>query len=228
MRRTSTVTVMVVALILSTMGMAFGAVDEVTPSTNDVNRTNGWAHFNVTETRVGEVDIEFVSTRNFFSCFEYRSDGEATADPRDNFNTEIEDGLWPFLCLSDFTQELTLSAWEYVEIRMVFGAERDERFDWTRVDVVPVPGAQGLQNAKSGPAGEHANENARFNRVNAAPVPDARGLQNAKSGSAGERANENARFNQVDVAPVADAHGVQNAKSGPAGERANENARANR
>jgi len=154
---------MAIALLLSTMGMAFGAVDAVTPSTNDENRTNGWAHFIVEETRVGEVDIEFVSTRAFSSCFEYRSDGEGPDSP-DNFNTDIEDGLWPFLCVSNSTDKLTLSALEYVEIRMVFGAETDERFDWTRVDVVPVPGTHGLQVAKSGPAGERANENARFNR----------------------------------------------------------------
>jgi hypothetical protein len=164
---------MVSAVILSTMGMAFGAVDAVTPSTNDENRTKGWAHFNVIETRVGEVDIEFVSTRNFLSCFEYRSDGEDTTDPRDNFNTDIEDGLWPFLCVNNGTETLTLSALEYVEIRMVFGAERDERFDWTRIEVAPVPEAHGLQVAKSGPAGERANENARF-----------------------KQGNENARFNR--------------------------------
>jgi hypothetical protein len=155
---------MAIALILSTMGVAFGVVDAVTPSTNDQNRTKGWAHFNVIETRVGEVDIEFVSTRNLVSCFEYRSDGEDTTDPRDNFNTDIEDGLWPFLCVNNSTHILTLSALEHLEIRMVFGGERDERFDWTRVDVDPVPGAHGLQIAKSGPAGERANENARFNR----------------------------------------------------------------
>ena len=154
---------MTVALILSTMGLAFGAVDEVTPSTNEENRTNGWAHFDVTDTRVGEVDIEFVSTRNFFSCFEYRSDGEGPESP-ENFNPDIEDGLWPYVCVVNTTEMLTLSAFEYVEIRMVFGAETDERFDWTRVDVEPVPGAKGLQIAKSGPAGERANENARFNR----------------------------------------------------------------
>lgn len=164
MRRTTTVMAMAIALILSTMGVAFGTVDEVTPSTNDENRTNGWAHFNVVESRVGEVDIEFVSTRSFFSCFEYRSDGEDTADPRDNFNPDIKDGLWPFVCVNNSTEMLSLSALEYVEIRMVFGAETDERFDWTRVDVEPVPGAHGLQVAKSGPAGERANENARFNR----------------------------------------------------------------
>lgn len=183
---------MAIALILSTMGMAFGAVDAVTPSTNDENRAEGWAHFNVLETRVGEIDIELVSTRSFPSCFEYRSDGEDPTYP-DNFNPDIEDGLWPFTCVYNNTRTLTLSAVEYVEIRMVFGAERDERFDWTRVEVVPVPGARGLQNAKSGPAGENANDNARFNRVNATPVPDADGLQIAKSGPAGERANENAR-----------------------------------
>ena len=159
---------MAITLLFTTMSMAFADVHAVTPSTNDENRTNGWAHFNVSDPRVGEVDIEFVSTRSFFSCFEYRSDGEDTADPRDNFNTDIEDGLWPFLCVNNQTVTRTLSALEYVEIRMVFGAERDERFDWTRVEVMPVvtpvPGAHGLQIAKSGPAGERANDNARFNR----------------------------------------------------------------
>ena len=155
---------MAITLLFTTMSMAFAAVNDVTPSTNNENRTKGWAHFNVIDTRVGEVDIEFVSSRNFASCFEYRSDGEDTADSRDNFNTDIEDGLWPFVCVNNSTETLTLSALEYVEIRMVFGAERDERFDWTRVEVTPVPGAHGLQIAKAGPAGERANENARFNR----------------------------------------------------------------
>jgi len=187
---------MAVALILSTVGVAFGVVNAVTPSTNDDNRMEGWAHFNVDDTRVGEVDIVLISTRNLTSCFEYRSDGEDTTDPRDNFNTDIEDGLWPFVCVLNSTRTLTLNALEYVEIRMVFGGERDERFDWTRVDVEPVPGAHGLQKAKSGPAGERANENARFNRVNVAPTSDPHGVQTAISGPAGERANENARFNR--------------------------------
>ena len=49
---------------------------------------------------------------------------------------------------------------------MVFGAETDERFDWTRVDVLPAPepGAKGLEVAQSTSAGERANQNARFNR----------------------------------------------------------------
>lgn len=154
---------MAFTLLFSTMSVAFGVVDDVTPSTNEENRAEGWAHFNVIETRVGEVDIEFVSTRSFLSCFEYRSDGEGPVSS-DNPNPDIEDGLWPFVCVNNSTETLTLSALEYVEIRMVFGAEGDERFDWTGVDVTPVPGSHGLQIAKSGPAGERANENARFNR----------------------------------------------------------------
>ena len=31
---------------------------------------------------------------------------------------------------------MTINANEYVEVRMVFGAETDERFDWTRFDVL--------------------------------------------------------------------------------------------
>jgi hypothetical protein len=184
MRRTSTVIAMTIAVMLSTMGTAFGAISPVTPSTNEENRTKGWAYFNVLDTRVGEADIEFVSTRTFYSCFEYRSDGEDPMDDRDNFNPAIDDGLWSYVCVINDNKTLTVSALEYVEIRMVFGAERDERFDWTRVDVEPVPGAHGLQIAKSGPAGSRANENARFKQGN----------ENA--GNANERANENARFKQ--------------------------------
>ncbi|MFZ0013621.1 MAG: hypothetical protein WAL25_05835, partial [Acidimicrobiia bacterium] len=177
---------MAVALMLSTMTMAFGAITAVTPSTNDANSTKGWAHFEVGETRVGEVDITFVSTRNFASCFEYRSDGEDPTYPV-NPNPDIEGGAWPFVCVFNGTDMRTLSALEYVEIRMVFGAETDERFDWTRVDVVPVPGAHGLQVAKSGPAGDRANENARFNQGN----------DNAGSNQGNENANESAGLNHA-------------------------------
>jgi hypothetical protein len=125
------------AAAIGIFNIAGATTNAVTPSTNDVNRDNGWAHFNVLETRVGEVDIEFVSTRAFLACFEFRSDNNPTTDTRSNFNTNISDGLWPFVCVNNSTATKTLSAEEYVEIRMVFGAETDERFDWTRVDVLP-------------------------------------------------------------------------------------------
>ena len=45
-----------------------------------------------------------------------------------NYNTDITDGLYPFVCVNNATVIKTLTASEYVEVRMVFGAETDERF----------------------------------------------------------------------------------------------------
>lgn len=107
------------------------------PSDNDTNRTNGWAHVNVTA-GIGDATLEFVSTRAFASCFEYRTDGDTTqkiAD--DNYNAAVTDGLYPFECVNNSTEVITLEADAYVEVRMVFGAESDERFEWTRFDVLP-------------------------------------------------------------------------------------------
>ncbi|MFC1688213.1 hypothetical protein ACFL07_00960 [Pseudomonadota bacterium] len=84
--------------------------------------------------------MEFVSTRAFYSCFEYRTDGDLTQKIDDtNFNSEITDGLYPFFCVNNQVRVETITALEYVEVRMVFGAETDERFDWTRFDVIPPP-----------------------------------------------------------------------------------------
>lgn len=106
----------------------------VMPSSNAENEELGWAHVTIADggVQVGAVRLEFVSTRTFASCFEYRADEEATTDPRDNFNTDVLDGLWPFVCQNDDTQTLEIEAAQFVDVRMVFGAERDERFDWTR------------------------------------------------------------------------------------------------
>lgn len=119
---------------------AVAAVNAVTPSTNDANRTLAWAHFDVVTVGVGEVNVDFISTRGFASCFEYRSDGDTSQKTSDtNYNPAITDGLYPFTCVTNRTVRKTLYADEYVEIRMVFGAERDERFDWTRLDVGTKP-----------------------------------------------------------------------------------------
>lgn len=131
----TTAALAVVALALPFMVGATG----VTPSTNDENRDNGWAHANVLSAADGEIEFEFVSTRGFFSCFEYRTDGDTSQQiSTTNPNVDITDGQYPFVCVNNSTNELTLQADEFVEIRMVFGAERDERFDWTRFDV-PQP-----------------------------------------------------------------------------------------
>jgi hypothetical protein len=119
---------------------ALADVNPVTPSTNDINRTNGWAHVDQTGVGIGFLDVSFISTRAFWSCFEYRSDGDTTQVIAENgglnYNTDILDGLYPYTCVNNNTAAQTLTADEYVEIRMVFGAERDERFDWTRFDVM--------------------------------------------------------------------------------------------
>ncbi|MGB6680624.1 MAG: hypothetical protein WBF08_04785 [Candidatus Bathyarchaeia archaeon] len=132
------------ALILVASVMLVGTVsadvNSVTPSTNDINRDNEWAHVNEISVGVGEVELQFVSTRSFYSCFEYRTDGDTSQmiDP-DNYNTYITDGLYPYYCQNNDERTETISANEYVEVRMVFGAETDERFDWTRFDVLPPP-----------------------------------------------------------------------------------------
>jgi len=54
-----------------------------------------------------------------------------------NYNPLVTDGLYPYRCVNNSTSTVTVSADGYVEVRMVFGAEADERFDWTRFDVLP-------------------------------------------------------------------------------------------
>lgn len=123
-------------LSLSIFVSAFAVQDAVTPSTNEINKASGWAHVNATPTTTG-VDLEFVSTRGFVSCFEYRTDGDTSEQTSSsNFNPAVSDGLYPYTCVNNQTKSLTLAADEYVEVRMVFGAEADERFDWTRFDVL--------------------------------------------------------------------------------------------
>jgi hypothetical protein len=115
----------------------FAVVNAITPSTNDINRTNGWAHVDQLSQGVGATDLKFISTRSFYSCFEYRTDGDTSQKTSDtNYNADITDGLYPYYCQNNNNSTHTITANEYVEVRMVFGAETDERFDWTRFDVL--------------------------------------------------------------------------------------------
>lgn len=129
-----------VALMFGLVGAAGAAVNAVTPSTNDINRTNGWAHVDQLSQGIGTTDLQFISTRNFYSCFEYRTDGDTTQIISENggvnYNTNVTDGLYPYFCQKNNSSTHTIQANAYVEVRMVFGAETDERFDWTRFDVL--------------------------------------------------------------------------------------------
>jgi len=123
-------------LVFGFIGVANAAINAVTPSTNDINRTNGWAHVDQLSQGVGTTDLQFISTRAFLSCFEYRTDGDTTqALLTANPNPAVTD-RYPHLCVNNSTTTRTFAADEYVEVRMVFGAETDERFDWTRFDVL--------------------------------------------------------------------------------------------
>ena len=146
------------------VGVVGAAVNAVTPSTNDANRTNGWAHVNQLSRSAGETELQFVSTRNFLSCFEYRTDGDisqalTTANP----NPAVAD-RYPSLCVSNSTSTRIFQANEYVEIRMVFGAETDERFDWTRFDVDPVPSPRSAE-ITSPTAGQEVSGTVSFDAV---------------------------------------------------------------
>ncbi len=131
----------IAALVIAVLAVGVLAVPALAsshaPSTNDANRNLGWAHVNQLSVGPGETELEFVSTRNFYSCFEYRTDGDTSQASGPNPNLEVTDGLYPFTCVNNSTATVTLQADEYVEVRMVFGAEKDERFDWTRFEVLP-------------------------------------------------------------------------------------------
>jgi hypothetical protein len=138
--------------MLGLVAVAGAAQNAVTPSTNDINRANGWAHVDQLTQGIGTTDLQFISTRAFYSCFEYRTDGDTgqilTENGGNNYNPLITDGLYPYTCRNNNTETLTIDADGYVEVRMVFGAETDERFDWTRFDV--LPDAQGKEDCKGG------------------------------------------------------------------------------
>lgn len=128
---------------------ALAEVNSITPSTNDINRTNGWAHVDQLSKDVGTMDLKFISTRTFWSCFEYRIDNESNTVVGSNPNPLITDGRWTQICVNNSESTKTILADEYVDVRMVYGAETDERFDWTRfyVKVLPTtPVIEGFHN----------------------------------------------------------------------------------
>jgi hypothetical protein len=129
------------ALLFGLGGITNAAVSAITPSTNDINKTKGWAHVNQLSQNIGETRLQFVSTRPFSSCFEYRTDGDTSQKKvENNPNTAITDGLYPWICVDNTTTTKVIKANEYVEVRMVFGTRKEERFGWTRFDVLLRPG----------------------------------------------------------------------------------------
>ncbi|HEX9007857.1 MAG TPA: hypothetical protein VF837_01190, partial [Patescibacteria group bacterium] len=121
------------------------AVDPATPSTNELNLINNWANVQQISKGVGSTELKFTSSRDFWSCFEYRTDGDTSQIVSENggknFNSAITDGLYPYVCERNSNETKIITANKYVEVRMVFGAESDERFGWTKFDVDQNNGA---------------------------------------------------------------------------------------
>lgn len=137
------------AMVNTSTGYPQGDVNAVTPSTNAVNTTNGWAHVAFVDDAVLQVTLDFISTRGFYSCFEYRIDDEGPTSSNNggvNYNPAVTDGLWNYTCQNNSTAQMTFNAADHVDVRMVFGAETDERFDWTRFYVVPLDNADQCKN----------------------------------------------------------------------------------
>ena len=107
-------------------------------STNAANIANNWANFTAVPGS-GTVALTLNQPRAFLACFEWRTDGDMSQKIGDtNPNPGIHDGRYPYTCLNASSATFTLGPTiGYVEVRMVFGGEADERFDWTRFDALP-------------------------------------------------------------------------------------------
>ncbi len=115
---------------------------DVMPSTNQKNfDSTDYAYVELVSADIGQVTLKFVSRHSYASCFEYRIDDEAptsTSNGGANYNPDVADGMWNFTCLTGGSiatpaeTTKTVAASDHVDIRMVFGAETNERFDWTR------------------------------------------------------------------------------------------------
>ena len=113
------------------------------PSTNAANISAGWANvtWNSNDAGLGEAPLKFTQPRNFIACFEIRIDDEPAVNAA-NYNTHITDGRWSFRCVGGaygpVPIEEIFTANSHVDVRMSFGDERDERFDWTRFYVMSI------------------------------------------------------------------------------------------
>lgn len=115
------------------------------PSTNEANIARGWANvtWNSSDAGLGVAPLKFTQPRTFGACFEIRIDDEAPLnDPHQRWPSLYLGGSWQILCVGGAygpaTIEQTFHATSHVDVRMTGGAERDERFDWTRFAVMSL------------------------------------------------------------------------------------------
>jgi hypothetical protein len=116
------------AVMLGTIGIAAAYTF---PSTNDFNRAHHGPYVDA-KSAANKVDITFVNPNPYYACFEYRTNGDTSqATGRPNFNPEIPD-LYPYVCLASVgSSKMSFKFVSKVEVRSVFGGERDWDFNWT-------------------------------------------------------------------------------------------------
>ena len=111
----------------------------LSPSTHANNKLKNWAHY-TSVTNGTTTTLTFHGTRGFKSCFEYRVDG-SLPKAATNRNPVIPDGMWDYRCVSSngavhdgqatpTSASVEITGAALIEVRMVYGAETDERFNW--------------------------------------------------------------------------------------------------
>jgi hypothetical protein len=160
--RTRTAVALVTALAGLTMlvAPAFSAAavePYMFPSTNDINKAEGWPHVNLVSTGPGTVTLEFVNETNSLAFFEYRIDGLTVGT--DAHPVVVGDVIHPGICVDGRTPPActpprrvveTFSANEKVEVRLALGGERDWDFDWTPFEVGEVNNPTTKADCKNG------------------------------------------------------------------------------
>lgn len=151
----------VVSAVLCSIGLV-GVVGAETalPSTNEANELSGGPYVEVVSTGPGTITLEFVNPTDWIYSFEYRIDGQeaTTGTPHPVVAGDV---IYPTQvcmdgrpggtsCPTEDSQLRTISAAEFVEVRLALGAESDYFFDWTRFDVGAPAGPETTDDCRNG------------------------------------------------------------------------------
>jgi len=137
----------------TTTGEPLFGTSAIFPSTNAQNVSFGWSHVlwvEMAEVVPERATLNFNQPRGFLACFEYRIDDAPPLEGETNQNTLV-DGLWPHVCVGGgepLEKTETFTAREHIDIRLAFGGESNERFDWTRFYVLSLDNKDQCKNGQ--------------------------------------------------------------------------------
>ncbi|MCW5876507.1 MAG: hypothetical protein KIS85_06450 [Anaerolineales bacterium] len=126
-----------VAVLLSLVLVSVAFAD------NASNKAGNYAYYEVIDVTTDSITIKFTSTRNWSSCFEYRAAGDQPIIVPHTFfplpQVDLSDGRYPHVCVNNSSATVTINTSSYAEVRLSFGAEGDERFNWEMVSALGKP-----------------------------------------------------------------------------------------